>query len=121
MNIETVREFRGRIKEAFDVAEGGETVSVYRGGKRYLLVCEDAVREAKAMRTKQFAQEYDSEPIEGYNARDERALPNTTVTTSELGELPCCAGARPCKHWVWDTATGEGYRNSLSGRLREAS
>lgn len=60
-------------------------------------------------------------PIYGYNARDERALPNTTVTTSELGELPCCAGARPCKHWVWDTATGEGYRNSLSGRLREAS
>jgi hypothetical protein len=37
------------------------------------------------------------------------------------GELNCCLNeTRPCKHWVWDTATGEGYRNSLSGRFREA-
>lgn len=36
------------------------------------------------------------------------------------GELACCANeTRPCKHWVWDTATGEGYRNILSGRVLE--
>lgn len=40
------------------------------------------------------------------------------VTTSELGELPCCAGKRPCKHWAWDSSTGEGFINSLSGRMR---
>lgn len=37
------------------------------------------------------------------------------------GELTCCTNdVRPCKHWVWDTTTGEGYRNTLSGRYREA-
>ena len=35
-------------------------------------------------------------------------------------ELPCCKGASPCKHWQWDSSTGEGYRNSLSGRFRAA-
>lgn len=45
----------------------------------------------------------------------------SVVTTSELGELPCCANPnKPCKHWVWDVTTGEGYVNSLSGRFMEA-
>lgn len=36
-------------------------------------------------------------------------------------ELSCCQNEfRPCNHWVWDVQTGEGYRNSLSGRYREA-
>lgn len=35
-------------------------------------------------------------------------------------EQPCCANEfKPCKHWVWDVSTGEGYRNSLSGRFME--
>lgn len=39
----------------------------------------------------------------------------------DSAEQPCCANEnRPCKHWVWDTATGEGYRNTLSGRFKEA-
>ena len=40
----------------------------------------------------------------------------------ELGthEFACCANElQPCKHWVWDTQTGEGYRNVLSGRFLE--
>lgn len=37
------------------------------------------------------------------------------------GELDCCQHpTRPCKHWVWDINTGEGYINSLSGRKKEA-
>ena len=37
------------------------------------------------------------------------------------GEQPCCSNdVRPCKHWVWDVATGEGYVNTLSGRQRDA-
>lgn len=37
------------------------------------------------------------------------------------GELNCCLNEqRPCKHWVWDSQTGEGYRNVLSGRYKEA-
>jgi len=33
---------------------------------------------------------------------------------------PCCAKATPCKHWTWDTVSGEGYINSLTGELRSA-
>lgn len=37
------------------------------------------------------------------------------------GEFACCLNeTRPCKHWVWDTNSGEGYKNSLSGRFKEA-
>lgn len=37
------------------------------------------------------------------------------------GEQSCCLNEqRPCKHWVWDAQTGEGYRNVLSGRYKEA-
>lgn len=36
------------------------------------------------------------------------------------GEKLCCKNTfRPCAHWVWDSETGEGHRNSLSGRFRE--
>lgn len=35
-------------------------------------------------------------------------------------EKPCCKNeTRPCQHWVWDTGSGEGYVNSLSGRKME--
>lgn len=35
-------------------------------------------------------------------------------------ELPCCLNeTQPCKHWVWDVNTGDGYKNSLSGRFME--
>lgn len=36
-------------------------------------------------------------------------------------EMDCCQHPiHPCKHWVWDIETGEGYKNTLSGRYREA-
>lgn len=35
-------------------------------------------------------------------------------------ELPCCLNeTQPCKHWVWDVNTGDGYKNILSGRFLE--
>lgn len=40
--------------------------------------------------------------------------------TKTAGEQVCCGNeTKPCKHWVWDVATGEGYVNSLSGRVME--
>lgn len=36
----------------------------------------------------------------------------------ELG-YACCKEDKPCKHWVWDSATGDGYINSITGELRE--
>lgn len=36
-------------------------------------------------------------------------------------EYSCCLNeTKPCKHWQWDSASGEGYKNILSGRFREA-
>lgn len=45
-----------------------------------------------------------------------------TVAERQLsGELPCCSNeTKPCRHWVWDVASGEGYVNTLSGRQKEA-
>lgn len=35
---------------------------------------------------------------------------------------PCCANrTKPCQHWQWDTATGEGYRNILTGEYLEVN
>jgi hypothetical protein len=28
---------------------------------------------------------------------------------------PCCKDAAPCRHWVWDISSGDGYINSLTG------
>lgn len=36
----------------------------------------------------------------------------------ELG-YSCCQKSTPCKHWVWDIASGEGYINTLTGKVRE--
>lgn len=48
------------------------------------------------------------------------ATPSKLVDNEHL-EQPCCQHpTRPCKHWQWDTNTGEGYKNILSGRFREA-
>lgn len=43
------------------------------------------------------------------------------ATPNDSAEQECCQHpTRPCKHWQWDTNTGEGYKNILSGRFREA-
>lgn len=34
-------------------------------------------------------------------------------------EMECCTGVNPCRHWTWNTDIAM-YRNSLSGRTREA-
>lgn len=45
----------------------------------------------------------------------------TVVASNSFAEQECCQHpTRPCKHWVWDNSTGEGYKNTLSGRYREA-
>jgi hypothetical protein len=45
------------------------------------------------------------------------AEPNNEDVTSL--EEACCMGSTPCKHWHWDSSSGEGYVNILSGRVRE--
>lgn len=33
-------------------------------------------------------------------------------------EQPCCQDPTPCRHWVWDINSGDGYVNSISGRKK---
>lgn len=55
--------------------------------------------------------------------KNSEAAPQPVPVVSDLfsGEQLCCANEnKPCKHWVWDAKTGEGYINILSGRAKEA-
>lgn len=48
-------------------------------------------------------------------------LPDAMDILASNLEQPCCQHpTRPCKHWVWDSEMGDGYKNVLSGRYREA-
>lgn len=52
-----------------------------------------------------------------------KGIPNhmiEAIGTPTSKRLPCCNMARPCKHWSWDSTSGEGYINSLTGETREA-
>ncbi len=72
-----------------------------------------------------------ADPNDPYFAYSPELIKNNsgaTPVTSDLfvdplrlgEEKPCCANEfKPCSHWVWDSATGEGYINSLSGRRME--
>lgn len=48
-------------------------------------------------------------------------MPDPDDIRQSNAELECCKHpSYPCKHWVWDIDSGEGYKNILSGRYREA-
>ena len=105
MEYKSLREFKANLTAALDVAESGEKVSIERRGVRFLLVSEEAVKEARKQPTPE-NKKNNSEP--------------QIIHTGEIGEYECCAAPAPCKHWVWDIQSGEGYINSLSGRVRSA-
>lgn len=46
-----------------------------------------------------------------------QAAVNDLLKDEDL-EHPCCKSNARCKHWQWDINTGEGYINSLSGRVK---
>lgn len=52
--------------------------------------------------------------------RAEAPIDANDILASNLERDCCLNDQRPCKHWVWDVSTGEGYKNLLSGRFREA-
>lgn len=47
MEYGSIREFRSNLRQAFEIADKGEKVVIERGGVRYLLVSENAIKEAK--------------------------------------------------------------------------
>lgn len=99
----TVSEFRRNTKRYFDDALRGEVVCIERGGVHYNLTARIPTGAVIVP-----APEKIIEPIKP-----------SAIDTS--GERSCCEHPyKMCQHWVWDSASGEGYRNTLSGRYREA-
>jgi len=49
-------------------------------------------------------------------ARDKTPETAVGIVTEYPQEKPCCKKASPCVHWQFG---GEGWQNSLSGRIRE--
>lgn len=68
------------------------------------------------------AKTFDLDEIISGNKKSEANATQASASTATTvdDELPCCKLPQPCKHWSWDASTGEGYVNSLSGRIREA-
>lgn len=87
----TVAELRKHIKEALDAIERGKVVSVTRYGRKFNIgIVGDSTTPRKI---------------------DEFA------DATEVATLACCRGAKPCKHWVWDSVE-QVYKNTLTSNIR---
>ena len=118
MDFKSLREFKSGLTAAFDTAQVGEKVNITRRGVRYLLVSEDAVKEARKQTPPENKKNNSgASPISSAGPMPE-PIPDDNLAA---GEWLCCQRDAPCKHWTWDIQGGEGYVNSLSGRIREAS
>ena len=121
----SIREFRMKLKEAFEAAESGD-VYITRKGRRYRLCV-----ESTSDMLNRLADEHTQAERELYGATTQSyGTPESTPTpeipeTPKVAEqqrpagLPCCNQASPCKHWRWDAQLAM-WQNILTGEIREA-
>lgn len=115
----SIREFRMKLKEAFEAAESGD-VYITRKGQRYRLSM-----ESTSDMLNRLADEYTEADKQVYGL----GVPTNTPTpeipepqkpaTPQQSGLPCCNQASPCKHWRWDPQLAM-WQNILTGEIREA-
>lgn len=130
-DVLTVAEFRKQMKMALDYCVQGGTIEIERMGQRFLLM--------SVPRDSNVSLGMPKDTVMVKPPLVNRGVPKNTDVSDLLtpekiasepdgsesfpkfgGELPCCINeTQPCKHWVWDSKTGEGYVNSLSGRIME--
>ena len=108
----TIREFRMKLKEAFEAAESGD-VYITRKGQRYRLSVESVSQQLDRLADKHAAAER-----ELYGVPDVTPTPEIPETPKVAG-LPCCNQSSPCKHWRWDPQLAM-WQNILTGEIREA-
>lgn len=118
----TIREFRMKLKEAFEAAESGD-VYITRKGQRYRLSVESVSQQLDRL-----ADEYTEadKQLYGVTAQPHR-VPESTPTPEIVEQpkpavqtgLPCCNQSSPCKHWRWDAQLAV-WQNILTGEIREA-
>lgn len=120
----SIREFRMRLKEAFEAAESGD-VYITRKGQRYRLSV-----ESTSDMLNRLADEHAAAERELYGVPDVTPTPEIPETPKVAEQqrpaeivskpgLPCCNQASPCKHWRWDHQLAM-WQNILTGEIREA-
>ena len=108
----SIREFRMKLKEAFEAAESGD-VYITRKGQRYRLSV-----ESTSDMLNRLADEYTEADKQVYGVPESTPTPEIPETPKVAG-LPCCNQASPCKHWRWDAQLAM-WQNILTGEIREA-
>lgn len=114
----SIREFRMKLKEAFEAAESGD-VYITRKGQRYRLSAESMSQQLDRL-----ADEHAAAERELYGVPDSTPTPEIPETPKPAAihqqpGLPCCNQASPCKHWRWDPQLAM-WQNILTGEIREA-
>ena len=61
----------------------------------------------------------DEDFFQELTSRTKQHTSQRPIESPEVG-YACCQKTPPCKHWQWDSVTGEGYINSITGERREA-
>lgn len=124
----TIREFRMKLKEAFEAAESGD-VYITRKGQRYRLSVESTSDMLNRLADEHAAAERELYGTPETSKGSQGQSPNTP--TPEIPEtpkpaeivskpgLPCCMKPSPCKHWRWDAQLAV-WQNLLTGEIREA-
>lgn len=113
----SIREFRMKLKEAFEAAESGD-VYITRKGQRYRLSVESVSQQLDRL-----ADEHAAAEKELYGVPNSTPTPNIPETpklaVQQQTGLPCCNQSSPCKHWRWDAQLAM-WQNILTGEIREA-
>lgn len=120
----SIREFRMKLKEAFEAAESGD-VYITRKGQRYRLCV-----ESTSDMLNRLADEYTDADKQIYGVPDNTPTPEIPETPKAVEQqqvaeivskpgLPCCNQSSPCKHWRWDAQLAM-WQNLLTGEIREA-
>jgi hypothetical protein len=124
----TIREFRMKLKEAFEAAERGD-VYITRKGQRYRLCVESVSQQLDRLADEHAAAERELYGVPDTSRGSRGQSPNTPTPeipeTPKVAEtitkpgLPCCNQSSPCKHWRWDAQLAV-WQNILTGEVREA-
>lgn len=125
----SIREFRMKLKEAFEAAESGD-VYITRKGQRYRLCVESVSQQLDRLADEHAAAERQvyglgvpetSQGSRGHSPNTPTPeIPETPkVEQPQQTGLPCCNQASPCKHWRWDPQLAM-WQNILTGEIREA-
>ena len=113
----SIREFRMKLKEAFEAAESGD-VYITRKGQRYRLCVESVSQQLDRL-----ADEHAAAERELYGVPESTPTPEIPETPKveqpQQSGLLCCNQASPCKHWRWDPQLAM-WQNILTGEIREA-